>query len=385
MRVFVSYQNEDEASARHIGRQLSIRGHAVAFYPHKLDDPVSVITEELRRANLLLLTVGRNTHKSAWVSAEILAAQVLHVPLIATLLDEESRSPDTLPLNTPVAAYPSLIRTQFALFDIFPSHKMQSEQWKGLKVKVSPYQHPSKDTIPAPIIDRKSILNILLLTLGVLCAAASYLIGFTLPWLVYDIVRITKGWDVRGAMNPALITASFVIWWIILSLILFYKPRERLAYPLWILWFFKDYVPAWLSIRTGSATKKMTEVMRRLSCSAGNRAYWEEEQGRRTARLPQATGVQHTRALFKLLSKDERGAGPFGEFDKVGLSEIHEIIQNIPDFDIGRYGRSPVMIQRSPEEVEVFSPGCPVPYCLCGKSVRLRKVDDTWQIISKNW
>jgi hypothetical protein len=388
VRAFISYQSEDEPFARDIGHHLDERGHTVAFYPLRLTDPVNEIAKELRHADLLLLTLGRNTSKSTWVAAEILAAQVRNLPMVAILLDEESASPLTLPLNTPVVAYPSLVNTRFALFDTFPSRQLRSRRWAQLRIKVSPYRHPDKDKIPPPLIDRKSITNILLFVVGVICMAVSYILGFILPWLVQFAVQLLKGRELDGALNLStrvLGIPILTVWMIVFTLILFYKPRKRLAYPLWILWFFKDYIPAWLSIRAITARSEMKKVMQRLSKSPGNRAYWKEEQARRTDGLSKDLGRQRTKDLFSLLSRDERRSGPYGEFDEKGLSEIYALIHSIPDFDIGRYGRSVVMVERSPVEVEVFSPQCPAPFCLCGKVVRLRKVDDKWQIVSKNW
>jgi TIR domain-containing protein len=388
MRGFVSYQAEDESSAREIGRELDQRGHSVALYPHRLSDPVSVIAKEMRQADLLLLAVGCVTSKSAWVAAETFAAQVRSLPIFAILLDEDSAAPLTLPTTTPVVTYPSLLATRFALFDIFPSPKMRSKRWAKLKIKISPYQHPDKDTIPPPLINRGSLGSMLLLVFGVFFMAASYLIGCFLPWFADVIIKLFRGitlYDSLSVTINARRVTVFLAWQAIFTMVLFYRSHKRLAYPLWALWFFKDYVPAWLSIRSMSTRSEMKKVMRRLRESPGNRAYWEREHAQRTTAPPGDRATESTKDLFELLSRDERRSGLHGEFDERGLSEIHALIHNVPDFDLGRYGRSPVMVQRSPQEVEVFSPQCPAPFCLCGKVVRLRKMENKWQIVSRNW
>jgi hypothetical protein len=322
MQIFISFKTDSSLNeATQVERELKNRGHKVDVLKHRLTDPIEEVVKRLKNAELLITLIAPETCNSHWVVAEQLVAEFAGIPKIAILKDEFSFAPETLRENTAVLAYPTLEKTKFRLFDIFPSRKMSIKSWKKAKKDISIFRQREDNSIPAPPINRKNPFNRLLHFLGFFFLAAAYVLGFVFPNLLHMLLHMAKGADISIFSSPEFMKVQgkiFLYWQIAFWLILFHNRHRRLAYPLWCLWLFRDYIPSWISTGKRGLRKRMQLIMNILINSPGNKEFWKLEKARR---LEDKSDTPHYRKrIFDLIAKDE--------FTAIGKAKLIKKEQN---------------------------------------------------------
>lgn len=281
MKIFLSCQSEDRQVAAILHRELVERGHVVAFFPDSLDDPVPEIAKHLRSADLLLLVCGRRAEASPWVAAEVLAGETRGIPILTVLVDRQSQVPRTLRPGTAVLSYPRLARTGFRTLDIFPSRTMVKRYLEATRRKLSPYVQRRVESLPEPILERDGFARWALQPLAYVSLLASYLAGMLFPIIVLAIA-----WAPARSMDKILeLLQRHPIYLVLLlaafTLLLFSSPSRRLAYPLWVFWFVRDYLHALWASREPMLKRRFHRVMESLRARPANTAFWEVEAARR--------------------------------------------------------------------------------------------------------
>ncbi len=116
-----------------------------------------------------------------------------------------------------------------------------------------------------------------LFAMGILFAAASYFLGFFIMALLF------LGGDALGVfyMEPYWSSNYHnvinLLWKIIFTIVIFYKSNQRLAYPVRVFWFFRDYLGARLNTTESKLNMRMMEVMAAIRNLPGNKAFWESQ------------------------------------------------------------------------------------------------------------
>lgn len=277
MNAFISYHNVDVESARYVRGELEKRGHVVTLVERTLEAPHKELIEKLRASDLVLAVVGHETARREWVAAEVFVAHAEEKRIVCVLVDEACRPPTTVPPSTVVLFLSDLRRDEFKQFDIFPSRATAKRKLLEARVMVGVHTDPRKQSLEPPVINDRSPLVLASRGLANVAVALGYLLGFFLPNIIYLATYYRGGPVLADGKHTSIHIWLLLGWQVLFWFILFSNPDRRLAYPMWLLWLFRDWIPAQLSTTRRGMEFRLNHAMEQLRESDANRQFWEKE------------------------------------------------------------------------------------------------------------